>query len=70
MRKYKYFDSFLDSFFKCVHYLKMKMITVCPPSVVARDPEHGKRNRLPLDIKQKLTKVARLAVWIMLLINV
>jgi hypothetical protein len=38
------------------------MIVACPPSIVSRDPEQGKRNRLPPDVKQKLAKIARLAV--------
>lgn len=35
---------------------------LCPPSSVSREPEQGKRNRLPQDVKPKLAKVARLAV--------
>lgn len=32
-----------------------------PPSSIVKEPEQGKRNRLPRDLKQKLAKVARLA---------
>ncbi|MCO5595884.1 hypothetical protein L7F22_049935 [Adiantum nelumboides] len=35
--------------------------TLCPPSLITQEPEQGKRNRLPPDVKLKLAKVARLA---------
>ncbi|KAI5054606.1 hypothetical protein GOP47_0029751 [Adiantum capillus-veneris] len=33
---------------------------VCPQSLITQEPEQGKRNRLPPDVKLKLAKVARL----------
>lgn len=41
--------------------LERGVAQLCPPSLVVREPEQGKRNRLPQDIKLKLAKVARLA---------
>lgn len=41
--------------------LEKTVAELYPPSLVVREPEQGKRNRLPRDLKQKLAKVARLA---------
>eukprot|EP00250_Pteridium_aquilinum_P028158 c36674_g1_i1 orf=565-2763(+) len=41
--------------------LEKEVAELYPPSLVVREPEQGKRNRLPRDLKQKLAKVARLA---------
>ncbi|KAH7289746.1 hypothetical protein KP509_30G017500 [Ceratopteris richardii] len=41
--------------------LERDVAELYPPSLATREPEQGKRNRLPRDLKQKLAKVARLA---------
>ncbi|KAH7442218.1 hypothetical protein KP509_03G077400 [Ceratopteris richardii] len=41
--------------------LEKGVAELCPPSLIAREPEQGKRNRLPRELKLKLAKVARLA---------
>lgn len=41
--------------------LEKTVAELYPPSLGIREPEQGKRNRLPRDLKQKLAKVARLA---------
>ncbi|KAI5058300.1 hypothetical protein GOP47_0026470 [Adiantum capillus-veneris] len=41
--------------------LEKDVTELYPPSSVVKEPEQGKRNRLPRDLKQKLAKVARLA---------
>lgn len=41
--------------------LERAVVQSCPLSLISQEPEQGKRNRLPADVKLKLAKVARLA---------